>query len=59
MSKTKRCSFCRELFDSSEYPDLQTSKMNCCHPCWEILNDYLIQRHFGLMQMKDETEQGK
>lgn len=56
MSKTERCSFCRESFDSSEFPDLQTSAMNCCQPCWHQINDYLIQRHFGLLQIESLEE---
>lgn len=56
MSKTERCSFCRELFDASEFPDLQTPAMNCCQPCWHRINDYLIQRNFWLLQKEPVKE---
>jgi hypothetical protein len=53
MSKTERCSFCRELFDLREYKELQTSSLNCCHSCWAQMNIYLNQRKFTLLQVED------
>lgn len=48
-NRTERCSFCRELFDSTECPDLNTPKFNCCYSCWCLIIDYLLQRDFTIL----------
>lgn len=52
MSQHERCSFCRDLFDILEFPQLQTKSFKRCEDCWHKVQDYLTESGFGITGMR-------